>query len=465
MSGLGILPSILILIATAICVVMLFKSFKLSPVLGYLVAGGIIGDYGLNIVTSDQVHFLAEFGVVFLLFAIGLELSFERLRSMRKYVFGLGSLQVIFSALVIGAITFYFTQSVNAAFIIGCGLALSSTAIVLQVIEEQGKQNTQLGRISLAVLLLQDFTVVPLLVIIPILSGENETSSIIYAVLMSFTKAVAVLLVIFTCGRLFLRPIFNFISSDNVHVNNEIFIAATLLICLSAAWGTEHLGLSLALGAFMAGILVAETEFRVAAEESIYPFKGLLLGLFFISVGMKINIKEMYRELWVILTLSFSLIVIKSLIIAALCRFFAFSRGVSLSAGLLLSQGGEFAFILFNLAMANGIIPNALGRILLLVVTCTMALTPLLALLGNKLAEKFDFKTVKPLDSLAASTVDLTNHVIIAGFNESGLMAARLLEYESIGYIILDADEDAVKRAADMGLPAFLGDVSQLTTL
>ena len=142
----------------------------------------------------------------------------------------------------------------------------------------------------------------------------------------------------------------------------------------------------------MAGILVAETEFRVAAEESIYPFKGLLLGLFFISVGMKINIKEMYRELWVILTLSFSLIVIKSLIIAALCRFFAFSRGVSVSAGLLLSQGGEFAFILFNLAMANGIIPNALGRILLLVVTCTMALTPLLALLGNKLAEKFDFK-------------------------------------------------------------------------
>ncbi len=465
MNNLGILPSILILITTAICVVMLFKTLRLSPVLGYLVAGGIIGDHGLNIVTSTQVHFLAEFGVVFLLFAIGLELSFERLKSMRKYVFGLGSLQVICSALLIGGGTFYFTHNVNASFIIGCGLALSSTAIVLQVIEERGKQNTQLGRVSLAILLQQDFIVVPLLVIIPILSGETQTSSIVYAVSMSFVKAIAVLMVIFTCGRLFLRPIFNFISSGSVQANNEIFIAATLLICLSAAWGTEHLGLSLALGAFMAGILVAETEFRVAAEESINPFKGLLLGLFFMSVGMNINIQEMYRQLGVILAVSFAIIFIKALIIACLCRLFSFSMGVAISSGLLLSQGGEFAFILFNLAMANGIIPNATGRILLLVVTCTMALTPLLAIVGSKIAEKLDAKIIKPLDSLANNTRDLANHVIIGGFNEAGLMIARLLEYENVNYIVIDVDEIAVKRATDLGFSAFCGDISQLNTL
>jgi CPA2 family monovalent cation:H+ antiporter-2 len=466
MENLGILPSVLILIATAIGVVMIFKSLRLSPVLGYLVAGGIIGDHGFHIITSDQVHFLAEFGVVFLLFAIGLELSFERLKVMRKYVFGLGSLQVILSAFFIGLVAFYFTNNANSAFIIGCGLALSSTAIVLQVIQDNNAQNSQLGRTSLAILLQQDFIVVPLLVMVPILAGEGATSSIFYEVFISFLKAITALLVIFTCGRLFLRPIFRFISSDSVQTNNEIFIAATLLICLSAAWGTEHLGLSLALGAFMSGILVAETEFRIAAEESINPFKGLLIGLFFMSVGMKINIIEMYNDLGTILFLSLSLILIKSFIIAILCRIFAFSSGVSISTGMLLSQGGEFTFILFNLAIANGIIPNNVGRILLLVVTCSMALTPLLAIMGSKIAEKLDSKEgADPLDSLSSNTIDLSNHVIIAGFSESGAMAAKLLDFESINYVMIDVNEDLVAEAIESGLPAFQGDVSQLETL
>ncbi len=469
MSDSGILLSVLILIATAIVVVMIFKNLKLSPVLGYLVAGGIIGDYGFKIVTSSQVHFLAEFGVVFLLFAIGLELSFERLKVMRKYVFGLGSLQVIITSIVIALGAFYFVQDTNAAFIIGCGLALSSTAIVLQVIQDGHKQNTQGGRISLAILLQQDFIVVPLLVVVPILSCESGTLSIFYAISMSFLKAIISLLVIFICGRLFLRPIFKFISSKSVQINNEIFIAATLLICLSSAAATESLGLSLALGAFMAGILVAETEFRLPAEESIYPFKGLLLGLFFMSVGMKINIIEVYNAWNIILFFSLSLILIKAFIIAVLCRIFGFNKGVSISTGLLLSQGGEFAFILFNLAISNKIIDPDTGRILLLVVTCSMALTPLLAIIGSKIADRLDSKNVsksiKPLEVLSVNTDDLTNHVIIGGFGEIGQMIAKLLEFENINYVIIDINDQAVKEGNESGFPIFKGDISQLDTL
>jgi CPA2 family monovalent cation:H+ antiporter-2 len=465
MSDSGILLSVLILIATAIVVVMIFKNLKLSPVLGYLVAGGIIGDYGFKIVTSSQVHFLAEFGVVFLLFAIGLELSFERLKVMRKYVFGLGSLQVIITSIVTAFGAFYFLRDSSSAFIIGCGLALSSTAIVLQVIEDEHKQNTQLGRISLAILLQQDFIVVPLLVVVPILSCDSGTLSIVYAISMSFLKAIISLLVIFVCGRLFLRPIFKFISSKSVQINNEIFIAATLLICLSSAWATESLGLSLALGAFMAGILVAETEFRLPAEESIYPFKGLLLGLFFMSVGMQINIIEVYHALDIILFFSLSLILTKALIIAILCRLFGFSKGVSISTGLLLSQGGEFAFILFNLAISNKIIDPDIGRILLLVVTCSMALTPLLAIIGNKIADHLDSKNIKPLEVLSINTDDLTNHVIIGGFGEIGQMIAKLLEFENINYVIIDINDEVVKEGNEAGFPIFKGDISQLDTL
>ena len=462
-TDLGILPSVLLLICTAIVVVVIFKFLRLSPVLGYLVAGGLIGDHGFRIVTSNQVSFLAECGVVFLLFAIGLELSFERLKVMRKYVFGLGSLQVILTSLVVGLISSYFLKDNSTAFIIGCGLALSSTAIVLQVLEENHHQNTQLGRISLAILLQQDFIVVPLLVIVPLLSQDSK--SIAYAVMISFSKAIVSLLVIFICGRLFLRPIFRLISSDSVQVNNEIFIAATLLICLSAAWTTEALGLSMALGAFIAGILVAETEFRLPAEDSIYPFKGLLLGLFFMSVGMQINIIEMYKELGSILFFSFSLILIKALIIAGLCRLFAFSKGVSVSSGLLLAQGGEFGFILFNLAMTNGVISHNTGRVLLLVVTCTMALTPLLAMLGNKLADFFDNKRQKNLDITAHNTSDLKNHVVIAGFGEVGAMAAKMMKFQNLHYVVVDIDKDVVQTGSEQGVPIFKGDVSQIETL
>lgn len=459
-----IIFTIITLIGTAVFVVASFKKFSLSPVLGYLVAGAIIGDHGLQVVKSEQTKLLGEFGVVFLLFAIGLELSFERLKAMRKYVFGLGSLQIFLTATVIAGATFLINADSKIAILIGGGLALSSTAIVMQVIEESHNQATQIGRISLAILLMQDFIVVPLLVIVPLLSSDAQTS-IISALGTSFTKAIISLIIIFVAGRLFLRPLFALISSDSGE-NNELAIAMTLLIVLSAALGTEHFGLSLALGAFVAGVLVAETDFRLRAEESIYPFKNLLLGLFFMTVGMNIDAKEIYANIYHIITLTMALIIIKTLIITALCILFGFNKGVAFHAGLLLSQGGEFAFILFDLGKKHGILSENTSTTMLLVVTCSMAITPLLATFGRKIGEKFDVQLGKsPLQIMKVGARDLANHVIIVGFGKVGKMVARVLEAEGINYVALDLNHEVVQQEKADGFPIFKGDVSQPETL
>lgn len=461
----NILPSILVLIAAAVFVVMIFKKLNISPVLGYLVAGAIIGDYGLHIVSHNQTELFGDLGVVFLLFAIGLELSFERLKAMRKYVFGLGSLQVILTAVTISGVVIFITKDTKAAIVIGGGLALSSTAIVMQVLDEMRSQTTQVGRISLSILLQQDFIVVPLLVIVPLLASNNDTI-IVKAVSIAFVKAIAVLIGIFVVGRILLRPLFNMISSDKVEASNELFIAATLLIVLSAAMGTEYLGLSAGLGAFAAGILVAETEFRAQAEDSIHPFKGLLLGLFFMTVGMTIDVKEIYQELHTIVILSLSLIAVKSLIIIGLCMIFGFSKSVAIQSGLTLAQGGEFTFILFNLGMAHKVIDPAMGKILLLVVTCSMAFTPLLAMLGKWIADLVDDNVQdSPLKHIEKRTRDLSNHVIIAGFGQVGKMVAKVLEAEDINYIAIDINDKVVEEEEDSGFHVFKGDISQLDTL
>ncbi|MDA9163727.1 cation:proton antiporter [Rickettsiaceae bacterium] len=459
-----VLVVVIMLIATAVFVVALFKKMNLSPVLGYLVAGALIGDNGFNVVTYEQTSLLGELGVVFLLFAIGLELSIERLKAMRRYVFGLGSLQVTITGVIIAGAVILMTGDNNSAIIISGGLALSSTAIVMQVINETKSQSMQVGRIALAILLLQDFVVVPLLVIVPILGSGEAAASLPYILGNSLLKAVLALGVIFVAGRVLLRPLFSFISSDNE--GSELPIAVTLLVVLTASWGTEHFGLSLALGAFVSGVLVAETDFRGKAEESIHPFKSLLLGLFFMSVGMKIDVWEMYAELTTILTLCFALITLKALIITGLCILFGFNKGVSFHAGMLLAQGGEFAFILFGLGKEHGVLDEGTSNILLLVVTCSMALTPLLAMLGQKFAERIERGLGRtPTQIIEYGARDLANHTIIAGFGKVGKMVAKVLEAEGINYIALDANDDIVRDEIANGLPVFKGDASLATTL
>ncbi|MFK7967697.1 MAG: cation:proton antiporter [Rickettsiaceae bacterium] len=460
-----ILVVVIMLIAVAVFVVAIFKRLNLSPVLGYLVAGAMIGDHGMKIVAYEHTSLLGELGVVFLLFAIGLELSIERLKAMRKYVFGLGSLQVLITFLIIAGSIVLVTGSNNSAIIIAGGLALSSTAIVMQVINETKSQSMQIGRVALAILLLQDFVVVPLLVIVPILGGNGE-ESLVMVLGYSLLKAVAALGVIFIAGRLLLRPLFSFISFDSSSESSELPIAVTLLVVLTASWGTEHFGLSLALGAFVSGVLVAETDFRIKAEESIYPFKSLLLGLFFMSVGMKIDVMEIYSQITMIIASCVALILLKTIIISGLCILFGFNRGVAIHAGLLLSQGGEFAFILFNLGKEYGVLEESVANILLLVVTCSMALTPLLAMMGQKFSEKVEKGLGRtPAQIIEYGARDLANHVIIAGFGKVGKMVAKVLEAEGINYIALDVNGEVVTEERSNGLPVFVGDSSQISNL
>lgn len=460
MQDIQLLQTISILIGSAVLVVVAFKRLSLSPVLGYLVAGAIIGDYGLKIATCQQTSFIARFGVVFLLFAIGLELSFERIKAMRKYVFGLGSLQIILTSCTISLLLSMTGMDLRAAIVIGIGLSLSSTAVVMQIIRESNNQSTQLGRITLSVLLQQDFAVVPLLVLVPILAQNNSNVSILPAIGVPLAKGLVALCIIFVVGRLFLRPVFKIISSGSQTSNNELFISATLLIVLSAAWITEYCGLSEALGAFMAGILVAETEFRTQAEESIEPFKGMLLGLFFMSVGMTVDVAYLQSQIGKILLLSLALIVVKSLILTALCMLFKLPKGVSIQAGLVLSQGSEFAFILCTLAMKSGLISAELERMLLVIVTSTMAITPLLSLIGNKIANYFSKEEYSPADIIKSGTVDLSNHVVVLGLNQTTQMAVAMLAMHDLPYVAIDNNEQVVKLAQQKGIPAFQGDFS-----
>lgn len=454
------LSVVLLILSAAVIIVATFKKLKLSPVLGYFVAGSLIGEHNLNYVTSSSTETLGEVGVIFLLFAIGLELTLERLKTMRRYVFGFGSFQVIITAIVLGVIAhFTIGENISASAILGGGLALSSTAIVLQVIAEKREQSTQVGRLSLAVLLLQDFAVVPLLVMIPIVSGEQV--GIIKPLGEAFLKTILVLVFIFVVGRIVLRPLFGTISTANAAESNELFIATTILIALGTAYLTSYMGLSLALGAFAAGLLVAETEFQIQAEESIAPFKGLFLGLFFMSVGMSINLQLLLDNISFIALLAFGLIAIKALIIIVLALIFKLSVGNSIHVGLLLSQGSEFAFILFRLADQKDIF-NIDSGTLLLAVTITMAMTPLLNALGSSLSKYLDRKNKMKHPDIYKEISDLNHHIIVLGFGRVGQMVARILEAEKVNFVAVDINPEHVAIERQKGNPIYLGDASSL---
>lgn len=455
------LEHIVIVFLAAVLVVSLFKKLNFSPVLGYLAAGIIIGPYGLAIIQDLTIaQFIAEFGVVFLLFYIGLELTLQRLVSMRGQVFGLGTAQVIITAILIAALLKFANIPAASAIIIGGGLALSSTAVVLRVLSEKGEQSTQVGRLATAILILQDLAVVPLLVFVTALTQENI--SLFEALGSAFVKACIALVVIFIAGRLLLRPLFKVIASLN---SDELFAATTLLVVLGAAWATEYAGLTLALGAFLAGLMVAETEFRHQVEADVLPFKHLLLGLFFMTVGMSIDITFL-REKWPsILAFSIALLSIKSAIIFGLCRISRIALASSVHAGLLLAQGGEFAFILFSLATQVKVIPSDIGQMLLVTVATTMAVTPMLHTLGSKLARKLENKYNQKVMPSEEEMRDLHGHIIIAGFGRVGRTLANLFNAENVNYIALDTDPKEVYDGRKDGFPVYYGDASNIEVL
>ncbi|WP_265038288.1 monovalent cation:proton antiporter-2 (CPA2) family protein [Wolbachia endosymbiont (group A) of Hylaeus communis] len=462
-SGSQHLFDIIILLSAAVFIVIAFWKMNISPVLGYFVAGAVIGSHGFNLIHSAEVmDNLAEFGVVFLLFIIGLELTFERLIAMRIHVFGFGSLQVIVTMVAIWCIALAFGVNTNIATVIGGGLALSSTAIVLQVLQEKGSQASQVGRLSIAVLLMQDFAVVPLIVLVPLLTGNSE-HSLISSLAGSLVQAAIALVLIFITGRLLLRPLFSVIAKME---SNEIFISTTLLIVLGAAFITEQFHLSLALGAFVAGLLVAETEYRHSVEHAVLPFKDLFLGLFFMTVGMSINTELLLNKLPLITLLSIILIVLKTSIIYILCRFFGFKSAPAIQAGLLLSQGGEFAFILFRLADELNVLPSEIAQVLMMVTTVTMAFTPLLSGLGDWIANSFSTeKTILDDEAVETDTQDLYNHVIVAGFGRVGYMVTKMLTAEHLSYVVVDIQSKIVKEGKSDSFPIYLGDVTRCEIL
>ena len=461
---------LLVFLIAAALVVPLAHRLRISPILAFLAVGVLIGPYGLAatlpglggvLITNDEnVRFLAELGVVFLLFTIGLDLPLRRLMSMRLLVFGLGGLQVALTAAVIAGIAILFGNSPAVAIILGTALSLSSTAIVMQMLTESGRLGTPLGRAAFAVLLMQDLAVIPILFITSAL-GQDGSGSLLGELAMACATAALVIAFIVMVGNRLIGPVFRLAGSMR---SPDVFVAAALLVIVVTGMATAAAGLSVALGAFLAGLLLSDTEYRHELEVTIGHFKGLLLGLFFLSVGMGINLAAVAKEpLWVPLSVV-GLIAIKAVILILLGLVFRLGLAVAMEVGLLLSQGGEFAFVVVGSALRVEAIEGPLGEFMLLVVGVTMALAPLLARaaegLGRGLGRRGLADAEPPPDALEG-----TRKVVIAGFGRVGQMLSILLEANKIPYLALERDVDVVRNRRMEGAPVYYGDASRPETL
>ncbi|KAI5428756.1 K(+) efflux antiporter 2, chloroplastic [Lathyrus oleraceus] len=458
-----------LLLASVIFVPIFQKIPGGSPVLGYLAAGILIGPYGLSIIRHvHATKAIAEFGVVFLLFNIGLELSVERLSSMKKYVFGLGSAQVLATAAVVGLVAHYICGLPGpAAIVIGNGLALSSTAVVLQVLQERGESTSRHGRATFSVLLFQDLAVVVLLILIPLISPNSSKGGVGFQAIaealgLAAVKAAVAITAIIAGGRLLLRPIYKQVAENQ---NAEIFSANTLLVILGTSLLTARAGLSMALGAFLAGLLLAETEFSLQVESDIAPYRGLLLGLFFMTVGMSIDPKLFVSNFSVVTGTLALLICGKTILVSLMGRIFGISLISALRAGLLLAPGGEFAFVAFGEAVNQGIMSSQLSSLLFLVVGMSMAITPWLAAGGQLIASRFEQHDVRSLLPVESETDDLHDHIIICGFGRVGQIIAQLLSERLIPFVALDVRSDRVAVGRALDLPVYFGDAGSREVL
>jgi CPA2 family monovalent cation:H+ antiporter-2 len=459
----------LLFLATAGVVAPLFIRLRVSPVLGFLIAGAALGPHGLGrlaedapwlgafaLINVEQVDNIAALGVVFLLFMMGLELSFERLSRMRRLVFGLGLAQVVSSSLLIGVAALALGQPIAAAVVIGAALSLSSTSIVIPVLAERKRLNSVAGRASFSVLLFQDLAVAPLLFMIAML-GRGEINGLGADLAWSLGPAALALVGLIVLGRLVLRPLFHSVATAK---SVELFMATSLLVVIGAGLVAAWSGLSMALGAFIAGLLLAETEFRREIEVTIEPFKGLLLGLFFVSVGASLDLSLLVASPALILAVAVGLVAIKALVLIALGRLFKAPARVAREVAFLLGPGGEFAFVMISAATAGGVIAPEAGHTALVAVTLTMLLIPLLARLGERLAQG----EAAPGAAAAAFEPPPENHearVIIVGYGRVGALIGDMLARHKISYIAVDSDAKLIARARSEGAPIYFGDATR----
>jgi monovalent cation:proton antiporter-2 (CPA2) family protein len=463
----GLYQAFIYLLA-AIVAVPLAKRLGLGAVIGYLLAGAIIGPYALRFVDSggDVMHF-AEFGIVMMLFVIGLELRPALLWQLRRPIIGLGGLQVLGTAAVLGAVAIWIGLPWKSSVAIGLTLAMSSTAIVLQSLSERGLMKTPGGEAAFAVLLFQDIAIIPILALMPLLalgsSADPTAHSGMIANLPGWEQAllvVAAVTVIVFAGRFLLRPFFRYIARTRLR---EMFTATALFIVVGIALFMQKLGLSPALGTFVAGVILAESEYRVQLEADIEPFKGLLLGLFFISVGASIDFSLIAQRPTTIALIVAALLALKFVVLLALGRIFKLKAGEGMLFAFALAQGGEFAFVLFSFATQNAVLPADLANVLVASVALSMAAAPLLLTVEEKLVRPLFQKCIpeRPADEID----EHDNPVILAGFGRFGHIVGRLLRANGFGTTVLDHDADQVEMLGRFGLKSFYGDASRLDLL
>jgi CPA2 family monovalent cation:H+ antiporter-2 len=463
----------LVLLGAAVLGVVAFRMLQLPPMLGYLVVGSAIGPHALGWAPDNAAtHTLAEFGVVFLMFSIGLEFSLPKLMAMRRTVFGLGLAQVLLTVIVtmlFGWLSGQFLPHVidiswQAAFALGGALAMSSTAIVSKMLTERLELESEHGQRIMSILLFQDLALVPILIIVPAVThpGGDLMATLAWATF----KAVVVLILLLFLGQRLLRSWFRIVVKRR---SQELFMLNLLLITLGAAWVTERAGLSLALGAFVAGMLISETEYRHQVEEDIKPFRDVLLGLFFITVGMLLNVPLVLQNWWLVLLLLIGPVLMKFGLIAALAKFFGASTGVALRTGLGLAQAGEFGFVLLNQAGGLNLLDPLLVQMILASMVLSMLAAPFIIARADAIVFKLSanewMQQSLTLTRIATRTMTTRRHVIIAGFGRSGQNLARMLEEESIAYHALDLEPDRVSEAQAGGATVSYGDAARRESL
>ncbi|MBO4520432.1 MAG: cation:proton antiporter [Alphaproteobacteria bacterium] len=439
---------ILAFLAAVVIFIPIFYRLKVNPLLAFIVAGIVLGPHGLRMIKDTEVtENIGEVGLLFLMFTIGLDLSFHRFKAMRLYIFGFGCLQLFVTAAVIGVAAYFMHRTLDEAIIIGLALAMSSTAIALKLIQERGELHTGAGRATVGILLMQDLAVIPILVLLPRMAETDATA--IGNLGQAFTQAVGAVTLIMVVGRMLVKPLFRIVVSTK---NTEAFTAVVFFTFLATAWATNMAGLSISLGAFLAGMLIAETDFGHEVEAEIASFSGMLLGIFFLSVGMMIDIHYVWKHIVQIVLLTIGVMGTKFAVLYVIERQMKVDRNGSMTSSVFLCQAGEFGFVVFNLAAQNfHLISPKVSSILQVVIALSMSLTPFVS---SYVLKQLDKKRAKQEDAKNAAVPEdiedekeMENHVLLIGYGRVGQAAARMLTRNEIPFLVMDTDVAHIERA------------------
>ncbi len=462
----------LLFLALAGILIPLLQRLRINQVLGFLAAGALIGPFGLGlwieqaawlnymtVLRPEGIAVLGNLGVLFLMFMIGLDLSAERLWALRHWVFGAGVAQVTSSAAIIGGIAWWwFDVPIEAATVLGLILALSSTAVVMQLLSERVATGSPMRQTAFSILMLQDLAVVPIFILVGVLA-KGESDNLVPTIAMTLAKSIGAVLLIYLLGRRLIRPLFRSFAKQH---QPDVFMALTLFCTLGISAATAASGLSMALGAFLAGLLLAETEFRHQVEVIIEPFKGLLMGLFFMSVGMQTDVRVVMQAPLTVPVLVIGLILVKAGILAIIFRIGGFNWGRAIEGGLLMGQGGEFAFVVVGYALTTQLMTPELGQLTMLVVALSLFATPLAARGGRLCAEWWERSHVNQASNLSTTALPpMAGQVIIVGFGRVGQLLAQVLRDQDIPYIAVESDARVAARLHSPGLPVYYGDASR----